>query len=206
MRDFYIQELNDLVESQKFVFKKILKNNVSILDISYGVLLHDEIIKHYGENIDYDFKILDIFNSDSLPIKKKYDITYCFEFCHYKNWKKLLIDMTKIAKKYVYVEIAVTKNHKTIDNFDKCYYYNPYKLTDKDPEKLPFIIQNINELSNFCEKELPIKSIIIYVYHLPKKSTAIYPILDNDLLKGGLLLTIGKSKDMEKKVIIDNNK
>jgi len=198
-----IQELGDLVESQKYFFKKIFKNKVSILDVYYSLILHNKVIREYGEDIDYNYLEYDIFDGNNIDTNKRYDIVYSFEFCHYKFWKRYLKQATKIAKKYVLIEISTTKNHKTLDNIETCYYPSPspFKEINKTPEKLPFIIHNLNELIEFCKNQLPISNIYLYLYNI-RGSTSLFPIPQKDLLKGAMLLKIGKAEKIKTNIKI----
>jgi len=204
MKVVKLQELDDLVDSQKYFFKIIFKEE-SILDVNFEVLLHSNIVNYYNKNIKYDSTEYDLFGDQVIYCNSKYSVVYSFEFCHFTKWREYLKQATKIAKKYILVEIAATKNHDTIDDIDICYYYHPFKnlkMANIKHEKVPFIIHNLDDLISFCEKELPVKAITVYIYNIPKKSNAIYPIPEKDLLKGGMLLEIGEADKADKKVLI----
>lgn len=209
------EKFKNLYKSEKYIFKKFLKKNYSVLDIGclfgslslslkkfkvkYSGLDNDKNAIKYGKKI---FKNIDIHYDNFLKPKKKYkkcDFVFALNvFEHFENWKNVILSLRKFSKKY----ICFTSNFRLEGNtvLDKDVSYTHYP----SPKRLLWSVHNIFELIAYLSTfEIGSKKIFIYAYHKYNKKNfqtaafSCHPIDPRNLLIGMVVAEI--DEDFKKK-------
>ena len=197
------EKFKDLEKSKKFLIKKINFKKNKILDAGCASGGMYSALKEKFGSIDYTgidldskcirnakkrfstakFFKMDIF--DKKLKKNSYDTIMIWNWSYmYPDWKKLLSQAIKISRKFVMFDNRLRLNGPTITDIDLSYQY--YHKSNK---RNYYIVHNLYELLSFLQiGELNIKSINIYGYPLPGKTSARLPIPVSEMLIGGVLL------------------
>ena len=197
------EKFKDLEKSKKFLIKKINFKKNKILDagcasggmysalcekfgtVNYtGIDLDDRCIKNAKKRfLKAKFHKMNIF--DKKLKKNSFDTVMMWNWSYmYSDWKKLFSQAIKLSKKFVMFDNRLRLNGPTVTDIDLSYQY--YHKSNK---RNFYIIHNLYELLSFFQiGELNIKTINIYGYPLPGKTSARLPIPVSEILIGGILL------------------
>jgi len=157
--------LNDLYFGEKTLLEKYLKNQASVLDIGCGMGGFRNILIKLKKNIKYSG--LDFNENMILKAKKKYssssfyhyegnkyedffsnkfDYVLIFGILHLNNnWKEILKNAKKIAKKGIFFDIRSTEQ-KTVQSIKKSFFQLGY---NKNIDVIPYNIINSFKFKKF---------------------------------------------------------
>ena len=171
----------DLYEGEKFLIKKYIKNNSTVLDIGCAQggmsrILKKKFSKIKYTGLDFNKKMIDIAKKKNPDhnfyfytgtnyknfFKKKFDVVIIFGILHLnKNWKKILYNASKITKKFILFDLRENfKNKTTKKNF---YLHLDFKKKSKK-FLVPYIILDKKKLNIFFDSKLKSFSHIEYSY------------------------------------------
>lgn len=169
-----------LYKGEKYLLKKYISNNQSILDIGcaqgnlfsilkkkhkkleyIGIDTNLEMIKlakkKFPDGKFYNYKNLKYSNY----FKKKFDIVIIFGTLHVNsNWKKMLLEAYKVSSKYVLFDLRlkISNKQKTKNMLDLNLNKNKKKLL------IPYYLLETRKLNIFFKKKFPTASLDIYSY------------------------------------------
>ena len=197
------EKFKDLEKSKKYLIKKVNFKENKILDagcanggmynalcekfgsINYtGIDLDSMCIKNAKKRfLKAKFYKMNIF--DKKLKKNSFDTVMMWNWTYmYSDWKKLFSQAIKLSKKFIMFDNRLRLNGSTVTDIDLSYQY--YHKSNK---RNFYIIHNLYELISFFQiGELNIKTINIYGYPLPGKTSARLPLPVSEVLIGGILL------------------
>lgn len=162
-----------------------IKNEIANIEVT--VIDADSKSIEIGKNKYHDFQFIDGFFPDALIVDKKYDVVSMQGlFAQLTNWKEVLLNLKKYAKKYINIELAFRINGSTVIDKDVSYsYYLDSGI------RVPSIIHNIYEFTNFlCIHEMGIKRIEYYGYTTPSTGHNFRCVPNEEVIKGNLMLEL----------------
>jgi ubiquinone/menaquinone biosynthesis C-methylase UbiE len=170
---------NSLYKGEKYLISKYIKKNESVLDIGCAQGGMYKILKKKFKKIDYtgvDFnkKMINLAknkcnykkfyfykNKNYLNFfKKKFDVVIIFGILHLNyDWKNILINAHKVAKKKILFDLRFSLLKKISTN------YLSLNLDNKNKKSLvPYILLNKSKFSNFFKKKFKDCKLDIYSY------------------------------------------
>ncbi len=200
--------LSDYFESIKYYFSETyLPKSFSMLDVGGSSGLFVQAIRNAGFEVDGavidpdplsikegrlhrpDLKFMeDYFPSLKFDIDDNaYDLVSMQAlFPQMPNWKETLLEMTRIAKKFVNISLTFKLDGNTIVDKDVSYFY----YLDSG-ERVHQVIHNIYEFINFlCIHEVRAKCIHFYGYHTKYSGHNFRAVPNSQQIKGNLFVEL----------------
>lgn len=203
-----LEKLSDYFASTRHFFsERYLPKKFSMLDIggssgNFIEALNSEGFSVKGAVIDPDplsiqegrekRKGVDFFE-DYFPSRKYqmnddgYDVVSMQAlFPQIPTWKETVIEMVRIAKKFVNISLTFQLEDSAVIDKDRSYFY--YLDTG---ERVHQVIHNIYEFTNFLSiHELRVKKINFYGYHTMSPGDNFRSVPNDKQIKGNLLLEL----------------
>jgi hypothetical protein len=198
--------MNDLVKSQKyFLTPDYIKDNNTFLDIGGGGGDLCNAIKHEIANIvptvfDADINCIEIgrknfpfiefihgYFPNEIKSTSQYDIV-CMQFLlpQIADWKSMLLNMRKHAKRYINFSTVVKLSGTTIVDKDISYVY--YLDSGMRAHQ---VIHNLYELINFLSiSEMGVKKIEFYGYHTPRGGDNFRCVPNSQQIRGNFMIEL----------------
>jgi len=199
------EKLGNLFPSETHFLGEFLPQCESVLDIACASGAISRVMKEINPVLDYtgidvdegaikyglqrydDVKLLCGSFPEDCADANAYDGASMFSyFQHILDWKKALMSMSYVAKRYIFVTLSLRLEGATIADRDLSYFY----YLDSNV-RIPFVVQNLKEIVNFCcTEQVNAQKISIYGYPMTKPSTVYYPIPYREVYKAGLLVEL----------------
>lgn len=197
--------LKDFYDSEKiYLTKKYIQPHSSVLDIGGAEGgLGNAILTDIEKTVDYtnidpdaecikrgklQFPKLHFINGffpADCP-KKTYDLVTMFAlFPQIPDWKKNLLDMAKVSKKYINFSLLAKLEGTTVVDKDVSYFY----YLDSG-ERVHQVVHNLYEIINFCSiHEMRAQRIHFFGYHA-KAGNNNRGVANKDTLRANMLLEL----------------
>lgn len=186
-------KFRDLYPGEKFIFKQIINDRLSILDFGCATGGLYKILKNKIKNLNYvgvDFnknllkqaKLLNpgikFYSTDEYKKKlknKKFDLVVILGLLHLNfDWKKILIENANFSKRYIIFDLRESHN-KSIEKQTQSYFKMQFDSRKKIYKnfKIPYNIINSREVENFLNNKIKkFKKFIEIKYEgIPSKHT-----------------------------------
>lgn len=163
-------KFNQLYRGEKFLISKFIKKNDSVLDIGCGQgglfdILKKKYKKIHYTGIDFNKNMIEIaksnfsdaefyhFQNDSYInfFKKKFDVVIIFGILHLNSdWKKILINASKVANRSIIFDHRVELEKNIKKNF-----YLDLDFENKNKKyRIDYILLKKNSLENFLKLKM----------------------------------------------------
>lgn len=196
----YRNKYEDLFSSEKYFFNQFLEGSSNVLDVGSASGGMYEIITNLFNNISYrgvDISselieeakkrypdgLFSLIDGKTLPFSNdQFDSVLSFgTTVHESNWKNLISECYRVAKKKILIDIRLT-NNPTINSLNEGY------VQDGSNIKYPYVVINFNECLEFLKNLKNLENLSIYGYFGKANEDTTLPTNYNEIIMASILI------------------